>query len=285
MKFLIVGRTGTGKDKLRRILQQKYGWKFVCSHTTRARRPGETDTHIFISKEEAAKIPSEDKVAVTFLKNGDEENEYFTTRKQVEDADAYIIDPNGINVLLKNMPDEIFEICYVSADKEKAKEMAILRADGDVEAGNIYDKRYESEDEQFSHFEKQIGELTFGAENCKVVSPCFNDYSEDVLEAQAWELNCRKKLYQDLQLVISDLKEKQTFNLDDNGNILVCTKKENGDGFEYQAEHDEKFIQTILTDPEGFRICMTRWIGFSTSILTHQNMLKCEETPETDGIE
>ena len=35
IKFLIIGRTGTGKDTLKETLEKDYGWKFVKSYTTR----------------------------------------------------------------------------------------------------------------------------------------------------------------------------------------------------------------------------------------------------------
>lgn len=127
MKFLIVGRSGSGKDELKRHLESQYGWKFVKSYTTRPKRTPNEDTHIFISHEEAAKIPKEEKVAVTFIKNNtDTPDEYFATMQQVQEADAYIIDPKGVKMLLENMPKETFEIIYMQAQsEEKRKEWLV----------------------------------------------------------------------------------------------------------------------------------------------------------------
>ena len=67
MKVLVIGRTSTGKDALRNILEEKYGWKFVHSHTTRPKRTPTEDTHVFVTKEYADSVPIEDKVAKTVI--------------------------------------------------------------------------------------------------------------------------------------------------------------------------------------------------------------------------
>ena len=109
MKFLVVGRTATGKDTLASILTYKYKWKFVKSMATRPKRYEDEDTHIFISEEQANTIPFEDRVAYT--KIGD--YQYFATKEQVQESDAYIIDPKGVKVLLEKMPEENFIIVYI----------------------------------------------------------------------------------------------------------------------------------------------------------------------------
>ena len=138
MKTLIVGRTGSGKNTLQNILIKEYGWKGVKSYSTRKPRSEGEDTHIFISKEEAAAVPAEDKVAITFHKNGDSLDEYFATRQQVEEADCYIIDPKGVEMLTANMPEEDFQVIYVKAcDRATQKQKAVERADDPELAAEI----------------------------------------------------------------------------------------------------------------------------------------------------
>lgn len=102
MKLLIAGRTGAGKDTLQDILKNGYGWKPLLSYTTRVRRPGEKDTHRFISKAEADAIPKSEKVTYAYFQNETQGlSEYFSTRKQVQESDCYIVDPDAIRILTK----------------------------------------------------------------------------------------------------------------------------------------------------------------------------------------
>lgn len=261
MKLLIVGRTGSGKDTLQHFLTKYYGFKTVNSYTTRARRPGEGDTHVFITREEAAAIPIEDKVAITYIKNGDNEpDEYFATKQQVEDCDCYIIDPKGIRTLTANMPDEVFEICYLHAEsKEKQKEMAILRANGDVKAGEIFEARYDSENEQFTTFEKTFPD--WRKYNKGALFEFTNDYSEDSLRQLAFRLSNRKHLYDTLQSIITDLKAMKVLTTDEDGKILVRmqtveTKEE------YEKPYtDSQFAQLLLYSPNGFLDLLHEWLS------------------------
>lgn len=149
MIICIIGRTGSGKDYLAKKFEEK-GLKQIKSYTTRPKRYENEDTHTFITKEEADKIT--DKIAVTEI-NG---YEYFATHSQVKENDIYIIDPNGLKVLCENLKDEPMMVIYVKADDEERKKRAIDRADDEEKELEIFNKRNESENEQFTEFEKLL---------------------------------------------------------------------------------------------------------------------------------
>lgn len=151
MMYLIVGRTGSGKDYFTQLLVNR-GLKQVLSYTTRpSRSEADEKTHIFIKPEEAENYP--DRVAYTKIND----YEYFATREQVENADVYIIDPNGVNELIANMPDTIFHIIYITADDDmNRKTHAVKRADDKIKEEQIFESRNNSEDEQFTAFEERI---------------------------------------------------------------------------------------------------------------------------------
>ena len=150
-KMLIVGRTGSGKDTYAKYLEKLY-LKGVCSYTTRPRRPGEGDTHIFIEKEEVENFPN--KVAYTEI-NG---YEYFSTKEQLDKSDFYIIDPEGINYLNQNFPDVNYKIIYIYASYDIRKERAISRVpiEDRFKEEYIFNQRNSSENAQFDLFEKLI---------------------------------------------------------------------------------------------------------------------------------
>lgn len=192
MKFLIVGRTATGKDTLASILTYKYGWKFVKSMTTRPKRYEEEDTHVFISEEEANKISLEDRVAYTVIND----YQYFATKKQVEESDAYIIDPYGVHVLLNKMPDEYFYIVYIRPyNYQTQREKAISRSDATEKEEKIFESRHMSEDEQFSEFEHLLDSYQiYKYKNVKDAIQYVNIYNIDSTEYFAHTLNTLKSI-------------------------------------------------------------------------------------------
>lgn len=147
---LIVGRSGSGKDTYAQELQ-RLGLAGVKSYTTRPRRFETEDTHIFVSREEAACM--KDKVAVTHI-NG---YEYFATKSQFKESDFYIVDPAGCFELQK-CEDIDFQIVYLYADHLIRFRRAVKRVnkkDAEKEIG-IFRERERSENAQFELFEKLI---------------------------------------------------------------------------------------------------------------------------------
>lgn len=146
-KLLICGRSGSGKDTYAKELEAN-GLKGVCSYTTRPRRDGEGETHIFIKPEEVDNYPN--KIAITEI-NG---YVYFATKEQLEEADYYIIDPNGIEYLRANYPEIKFRVIYIYADYTTREARAIAR--GGEKEREIFPRRDASESPQFNAFEKNL---------------------------------------------------------------------------------------------------------------------------------
>ena len=147
--FLVIGRSGTGKDTLVNYMCQKYGLKKLKSYTTRPQRPNEEDTHIFISPEDVQKYRDD---IIAYTKIG--EFEYFATKSQLKDINFYIIDPKGVQDL-ENIPNLKEEFSFIKLfiylpEKERKKRIALR---GDSEEAFL--KRQEGEKQQFDNFELQ----------------------------------------------------------------------------------------------------------------------------------
>ena len=147
--FLVIGRSGCGKDTLVNYMCQKYGLKKLKSYTTRPPRQNEEDTHIFISPEEVKKYQDD---IIAYTKIG--EFEYFATKSQLKDINFYIIDPKGVQVL-ENIPNLKEEFSFIKLfiylpEKERKKRIALR---GDSEEAFL--KRQEGEKQQFDNFELQ----------------------------------------------------------------------------------------------------------------------------------
>lgn len=153
MKVLIIGRTASGKDTLREALERKYGWEFVKSYTTRKKRFEDEDTHLFVSQQQADNVTN--KVAVTFVNNGEGWDEYFSTEEQVQEADAYIVDPVGMYLLCASMPYEHFVVVYV---KPVSTYLQFKHVMGRFNGFHPYKaiKRIVSENYEFVQFEKYM---------------------------------------------------------------------------------------------------------------------------------
>lgn len=147
--FLVIGRSGCGKDTLVNYMCQKYGLKKLKSYTTRPPRQNEEDTHIFISPEDVQKYQDD---IIAYTKIG--EFEYFATKSQLKDINFYIIDPKGVQDL-ENIPNLKEEFTFIKLfiylpEKERRKRIALR---GDSEEAFL--KRQEGEKQQFDNFELQ----------------------------------------------------------------------------------------------------------------------------------
>lgn len=99
----VMGRTASGKDSLVNKLCERTNLSQIISYTTRDKRVGEGDTHIFVTKEDYEVMKANDEVAAYTEIAG---NLYWTTIDQLYTNDVYIIDPQGVEVLKKlNLPN------------------------------------------------------------------------------------------------------------------------------------------------------------------------------------
>ena len=252
MKVLVVGRTATGKDALRDILEKQYGWTFVHSHTTRPKRKPDEDTHVFVTKEYADSVPLENKVAQTIIG----EYEYFTTRQQVEECDAYIIDPIGAYMLLKNMPEEEFQIVYMRpADVTTQKEMALKRSDDPETELQIFKKRTADEDAQFKEFEEHLDNQDFTLKNCHSYRIFTNTYKLSDIEDLAAQMEQSRRFYHHLRPIIQDLMEANVMNHDDNMNPIM----ETSDGERF-TEKIDSLMTYLRQNKEMLGDMITCWL-------------------------
>jgi len=123
-KFIIVGKSGVGKDYITKIFED-LGKERLVTYTTRPQRyPGE-DTHKFITEQEAASFANSEK----YLRTSVAQHEYFTTLEDVKKADVIILDPAGVKEILSRMPDQTFHLIYINADPAERMRAALLRQD------------------------------------------------------------------------------------------------------------------------------------------------------------
>ena len=147
---LIVGRSGTGKSTLEKLLCDNYNAKTIRSYTTRPKRNDSEDNHIFISPSEVEKYPN--KIATTTINN----NFYFATKEQLNESQIYVIDPNGLYELTTNFPNLSFNLIYLKLDKNKHRTYLKKRRSESNETKKSQEQRLASENKQFDSFENRL---------------------------------------------------------------------------------------------------------------------------------
>lgn len=91
--FLIMGKSGAGKDSVVDNLCRKYGLTRLNSYTTRQRR-GPNDQHEFVHSYEEWRIdnPNDPIVGYTYF----DSSHYWASQSQADSSDLYVIDPDGV---------------------------------------------------------------------------------------------------------------------------------------------------------------------------------------------
>lgn len=140
----ILGRTSCGKDTLVNKLCERTGLTAIISYTTRPRRNGEGDTHIFSTREEYEKIRADGNVAAYTEIAG---NIYWTTIEQLYEHSVYIIDYKGIETLRQlNLPNLRLVTIFINTPDDIRKERALNKRGDDR---LTFMKRDMAEREQF----------------------------------------------------------------------------------------------------------------------------------------
>lgn len=263
IKVLIVGRTATGKDYLANELKSR-GMTLLKSHTTRPKRSDDEDTHTFITNEEYDAIDKRTVVAHTEI-NG---NKYFATKDDVLNCDVYIIDVNGLRQISESMPDTPVIVVYMTANEEERKKRFIKRSGLDEnKALKEYEERTESENAQFSEFEKILAdnELSKIGNNFTVITVRNNFLPSVIVEVADFITNSIRQ-HSEIIGLVDKASDMGLFNKDDDGRIEV--KISNKDEVITTHESPDVFALKILSDHDviGRLVSDMLILGFSFNL-------------------
>lgn len=125
--FLIMGKSGAGKDAVVNSLCYKYGLQRLNSYTTRPSR-GPGDMHEFVPSYEGwlESHPDDAVVGYTYFHN----HHYWASQSQADAADLYIIDPDGVE-WFRNHYNGNKSVFAVYIDVPWYKRFARMRRRGD----------------------------------------------------------------------------------------------------------------------------------------------------------
>jgi len=125
----LIGKSASGKDSLANKLCERAGLRQIISYTTRERRVGEGDTHVFISDEEYQELENSGSIAA-FTKIGN--YKYCCTVNQLYENDIYVIDPIGVKHLRElNLPNLRLVTVFVNVPDSVREHRAINKRKDD----------------------------------------------------------------------------------------------------------------------------------------------------------
>ena len=164
----VVGESCSGKDTIVKEATSylTYGrttnvrLKPIVSYATRPIRENETNgvEHWFITENEAKEITGKNNLlAYTYIKDPNVPErgyEYFTTLDQLGDCNLYIIDPRGIDSLMKYVMNGQIDICIIFIDCPKF--LRDMRAKKRRDKYEAYKARCANEHHQFQKFRRVI---------------------------------------------------------------------------------------------------------------------------------
>jgi guanylate kinase len=160
MRIILVGKAASGKDYLRKFLEEKRGMKFAVSYTTRPARVGEVDgvDYNFISEETANHMIENNEFYEYVRFNG---WLYGTAINQITDGifNLFIMTPSGISKLKKEDRDSSI-IIYLDIPKD----IRINRLSSRNMPGDTLTRRLEADEldfKDFTDYDLKITEQTY----------------------------------------------------------------------------------------------------------------------------
>lgn len=105
--FLLVGPSGSGKSTIEHELCDRFGLTSIESYTDRPKRTPDEQGHIFVTTDEFKALGP---IVTYTVFNG---YQYGTTKERLDEADIFVVDPQGAKEVLELYVDEDREICVI----------------------------------------------------------------------------------------------------------------------------------------------------------------------------
>lgn len=265
MKYIILGRTGSGKTKLADTLAAN-GLMLSKSSTTRKPRSEEDRKHYhFLTREEAAAIPESEKLLPTVL-NGEL---YFSSKHMLEQADVIILDPKGMKEICGLYPDVSFRAVYIKADKDTAEEHAISRSSNPDAERSVFLNRYESENRQFSEFEEQLKnrDYTTWPSNLSAAHVYTNTFEESCLQEITQSLLQYRRQHANLMKIVDQCADLGVVRSDVPGKIDLWMEADatHEHPYKVQLAHD-LFTDRLMGDDTGLAMTIRAWCSYGINL-------------------
>lgn len=262
MKYLIVGRSGVGKDTLAQALCDRYGMTQVMSYTTRPKRNAQDESHLFIDEKDVHQIS--DKIAMTTVND----HLYFATKAQMKQHDIFVVDPNGVFDLARSMPETQFALVYLRAEDNLRKNFAIARAEDHEDEALIFDRRDQKEKAIYDDFEARLEKISEKAlaPNINVIYQLRNVYSSQNLDKNITEIIQQDRLFDHTVCILQNLLDIGVLRYIEN-RVVLAVDDDDPDAFENDqlrlVEYTkEELALLMLSNRDVFNQFMKTWLVF-----------------------
>lgn len=276
MKFIIMGRTGSGKSTFAELLTRQ-GMSLSKSSTTRKpRSEADKQNYNFLTREEAAAIPASEKLLPTTL-NGEL---YFSARHMLEQSDILILDPKGAKEICNMYPDTCFHIAYICADKQMAMEHAMNRSDNPEAEQETFCRRYDSEAAQFDAFEQENENHTFHAwpYNMRAVHTYKNDFTPEFLCRIANNIIQYKKQHENLSNITQQCLDLGVLEMSEPEKIDLWMEADDTHEKPYVRHvSTDIFADILMEDDEGLANTIRAWCSYGIQLGQPDDLQPVEE--------
>lgn len=123
--FLLVGPSGSGKSTIEKELCKRMGLRSIESYTDRPRRTPDETGHIFVSTNEFNALGT---IVTHTVFAG---YQYGTTKACLDEADIFVVDPNGVREVADLYVDEDREIIIIGIDAPYSSRRQRMEKRGD----------------------------------------------------------------------------------------------------------------------------------------------------------
>lgn len=286
MKFVIIGRTATGKTELAKNLERN-GLRLLRTRTTRpCRGPGD-DGYLFLTDQEAAAIPQEEKL----LANTIGPYEYFTTLEDIQACDVAILDPNGYRELLSIIPEESVHVIHTTCgDMAAQKAAALARAADPVAEEAVFNQRQMDENDVFSKFEQDLASKTTFGQNTLILHNMDNDFKpETMLDSVAFYVGYWRLFRNMATIVRNSLRLGLLKSVNPDGNhVDVTYAGDAGQPFRTETVPLEVFVDITLSNASNFANLVQSYLCHDVGIADLPDVPGEEPAdviPVPDGVE
>ena len=235
--YLIVGKSGSGKDTIVNALCDKYGYQRLISYTTRRQRsdPADAKSHIFSDIETYQLDKERGYVIAETCYDG---NYYWAIKPQVDMSDIYIIDIPGVKSIKERYHDKGIVVVGIEADAVTRVLRMKLRGDSlpSISA------RITSDDTEFAEMDDVV--------DITISNNSLPDGSEPSIDEIVDKLNTFIKNYEDSdrlrckEEIVPDCVNCDTIGIDSDGKWCPRTKS---------APDKMAVLSTIMKSLDGYK--------------------------------
>lgn len=273
MKFILIGRTATGKHFLAEKFAEK-GFKVIKSYTTDPDTPKGIGYPEVIDPAVAATIPVENK----FLMFSEPNTETFILHKDIEDADILILHPNDLPNFVALVPDETLHIIHMTCKDAIAQDA--MESANTKHTGKTLKERQIAETPFYSKWEQDLAaKSTFGMSQL-ITMTVENDFKPETIEGFMLRISYNLALRRNLSDVIAESIALGLIPVNDDGKIRMEYHEPTP---HVAGVSTDMFIDILMDNPVDMSYLMMNWMAHSHDVTLGNRKYEEEMTRQAAG--